>query len=238
MLRSVKDLTDYAVDSTDGDIGKVSDVYFDDDAWVVRYLVVDAGSWLEDRRVLISPISMQTANWNENRIRLSLTRDQVRKSPDIDTHKPISRQNEMLFNQYYGWSYYWAGTGIWGAGMYPGLLAGESPTIPVATEDALNKPQDPQDTHLRSADDVKGYRIHARDGEIGHLSDFIIDDESWRINYLVISTSNWLPGKKVIVPPTWVQKVSWADQEITVDLKRETIKNSPEFSPETLLNKA
>lgn len=245
MIRSVKDMQGYTIHASDGDIGKASEFYFDDDEWAVRYLVVDAGNWLQDRRVLISPIAIENVNWNEHRITMRLTREQIRNSPDIDTHMPISRQNEMRFHDYYRWPYYWAGAGLWGGGMYPGLLAGAPLVVPPAapvedkpTDKGNASAQENQDTHLHSTRDVIGYRIHARDGEIGHLSDFLIDDESWRINYMVIDTSNWWLGKKVIVPPTWVRQVSWSDQEINVDLQRDTIKNSPEFNPETLVNKA
>ncbi len=250
MIRSIKDLMDYKLHAIDGDIGKVVEFYFDDTAWTVRYMVVDAGTWLQDRLVLISPIAVSSVNWDTHELEVSLTRDQVQRSPDIDTHQPISRQNEEAFHKYYGWPFYWAGEGLWGGAMVPGALYGVpfvGSAVDVSREEkqAENLQEQPpggeqtaQDSHLRATRDVLGYRIQARDGEIGHLSDMLIDDESWRINYMVIDTSNWLIGKKVIVPPTWVTDVSWADQQVTVDLDRDTVKNSPEFNPETIVNRA
>ncbi len=246
MIRSVKDMQGYRIHATDGEIGKIDQIYFDDKAWVVRYMVVDTGTWLEDRRVLISPISIKVVNWETHQVNVSLARDQVKNAPDIDTEKPIARQNEIAFHQYYGWPFYWSGEGLWGGAMVPGALYGVPPVGPDLNEqkqeaDAIAgnlQTGTTNDIHLRSTGEVFGYRIHARDGEIGHLSDFLIDDESWRIDYMVINTSNWWSGRKVIVPPTWVKEINWADQQVTVDLKRETIKNSPEFDPETILNRA
>lgn len=247
MIRRAKDIQSYRIHATDGEIGEIDDLYFDDHAWVVRYMVVETGTWLEHRHVLISPISVRVVDWETNEVYVSLTRDQVKNAPDIDTHKPISRQNEISFHRYYGWPFYWAGEGLWGGAMAPGALYGVplvEPMLDVDKQKAESAPpievgtETPADTHLRSTGQVLGYRIHARDGQVGHLSDFLIDDESWRIDYMVINTSNWWPGKKVIVPPTWVTQINWADRQITVDLKRETVKNSPEFDPETILNRA
>ncbi len=257
---SVKHLHGFAIHAVDGDIGKVEDLYFDDSAWTIRYLVVNAGSWLEDRRVLVSPISVTGVDWLGHRIDVSLTCNQVKNSPDIDTHKPISRQNEITFYRYWGYPIYWGGVGLWGGGTYPGLLAqtglarkaagvepevrtagsstnpGQAGREPESSESAAET--DNQDTHLRSTREVTGYGIHARDGEIGHVEDFVINDQTWRIDHLVIDTSNWWLGKKVIIAPTWVQAVDWADERVTVDLEREAIKNGPEFSPEALAERS
>ena len=122
MLRSIKDLEGFAVGATDGTIGHVKDFYFDDRAWIVRYLVVDAGAWLSSRKVLISPISIGRPDWAERLLHVSITKEQVRQSPDIDTDKPVSRQHEMQFSGYYGYPYYWGGSGYWGGGMYPNMM--------------------------------------------------------------------------------------------------------------------
>lgn len=247
MIRRAKDMQSYRIHATDGEIGKIDDLSFDDNAWVVRYMVVETGSWLDQRRVLISPISVRAVNWEKDEVYVSLTRDQVKNAPEIDTHEPISRENELSFYRYYGWPFYWAGEGLWGGAMAPGALYGVpfvEPTLDAGKKDAEStSPTEvgnaiTSDSHLNSMSQIFGFGIHARDGQVGHLSDFLIDDESWRINYMVINTSNWWSGKKVIVPPTWVKQINRADRQITVDLKRETIKNSPEFDPETILNRA
>ncbi len=230
MIRSVKKTIGDTVQATDGEIGKIVDCYFDDKEWVIRYFVVQTGDWLGGREVLISPISVTTADWSEDQVRTRLTRGQVQKAPDINTKVPISRRVEMEFHKYYGFPFYWGGGAIWGPGMTPGALAAAAITAPVLEqEEEAERTENSDESHLRSAEVVTGFTIQARDGDIGHVSDFLFDDESFRINYMVVNTSNWWSGKKVIVPPTWVTKVDWATKEVWVDLKRETIKGSPEF---------
>ncbi len=119
MLRSMHDLQDYAIRATDGDIGHVKDFYFDDEWWAVRYLVVETGTWLSDRKVLISPIAIGRPNWTDKVLPVSITKEQVKDGPDIDTEKPVSRQHEISYLGYYGYPYYWDGGGLWGAGAYP-----------------------------------------------------------------------------------------------------------------------
>ncbi len=246
MIRSVKELHGYAIHATDGLIGKAEEWYFDDDAWVVRYLVVNTGNWLTGRWVLISPSSFETADWEHHQIDLSLTREQIKNSPDVDTHEPVGRRQEEELARYYGWTMYWAGDRLWGAGLYPGAF----PSVPPPTAAEPNRDEEPilpqaeraaaeeRDTHLRSTHEVLGYHIQARDGEIGHIADFLVDDRTWRIDYLVVDTSNWMPGRHVVISPSSVKQVDWATKRVNVDLKRETIKNSPEFDPETTINRA
>src|SRR5664279_428506 len=122
MLRSMNDLEDCVIHATDGSIGQVKDLYFDDKAWVIRYLVVDTGSWLSSRNVLISPIAIGHPNWTEKVLPVSITKEQVKNSPSIDTDKPVSRQHEMRYLGYYGYPLYWGGAGLWGGGMYPYIM--------------------------------------------------------------------------------------------------------------------
>ena len=75
------------------------------------------------------------------------------------------------------------------------------------------------------------------DGEIGHVEDFIIDDETWAIRYLIVDTHNWWPGKKVLVSPQWIERVSWGERKVFVNLSREAIKQSPEYTDESLLTR-
>ena len=84
---------------------------------------------------------------------------------------------------------------------------------------------------------MSGYNIQAADGEIGHVEDFIIDDETWAIRYLIIDTRNWWPGKKVLVSPQWIERVSWGESKVFVNLPLETIKQSPEYTEESLLTR-
>ena len=85
MLRTIKELHEYAIGAVDGVIGHVKDLYLDDKDWVVRYLVVDTGGWLSDKKVLISPMAIGKPNWAQEVLPVSITKEQVRNSPDVDT---------------------------------------------------------------------------------------------------------------------------------------------------------
>ena len=232
MLRSLRDLERYTVSTTDGDIGSVVNFLLDDERWVVRYLVVETGGFLKGRRVLISPIFFGQAEWSTRRFHLALTMDQVRNSPSIDVDKPISRQHERDYYRHYGYPYYWGALGLWGGGAYPNSLeAGKWSEVP-------GRPDEPPgDTHLRSAQEVTGYRIHGSDGEIGHVADFIVDDETWDVRYLVVDTSNWWLGKKVLVAPYWATYIFWDDKMVQVDLSRQAVRSSPEWDAVAALNR-
>lgn len=243
MLRNTQDLHHYALRATDGPVGELSDFYFDDDAWVVRYFVVDTGSWLKSRKVLISPISVHHPDWQERALPVSLSQDQVRHSPDIDTEQPVSRQHETEMLGYYGYPGYWDGPGLWGDGLYPFALV---PGYAGFGSDRFEREQELEahvraerirhrndDPHLRSCKAVTGYHIQATDGEIGHVSGFLVDDETWAIRYLVVDTSNWWMGHQSLIAPTWIKGIDWASQKVSVDLGRDAIKDAPPYDPST-----
>jgi hypothetical protein len=227
MLTNAKDLKGLQICATDGEIGTVDQFYFDDESWAIRYLVVRTGGWLGGRQVLISPLSIAQADWQGKRLEVALTKRQVENSPDINMHQPVSRQHEAEYLGYYGYPFYWSGSDLWGAAPNP---AGLAIPIPVSTEAiAESMAKGSSDSHLRSVDGVTGYHVEATDGEIGHLDGFVIDDETWAVRYVEVATRNWLPGKKVLVSPAWIERVSWDDSKVSVGLTRETIQNAPEY---------
>jgi hypothetical protein len=208
-------------------IGEVKDFYFDDQHWHIRYLVVSTGTWLKGRKVLISPEVVHAPDWGLRIFPVDLTKDQVRNSPSVDTDKPVSRQYEEQLRQHYGWPPYWGPAGV----VDPAL----APLAPAPREREMTEGDRPLDLkgdpHLRSVNDTDGYRIEARDGEIGHVEDFLLNGEIWRIWYLMIDTRNWWPGKKVLVSPAWIQSVRWDKSHVVVDLTRDAIKTSPGYDP-------
>jgi hypothetical protein len=227
MLTNAKDLKGLEIRATDGEIGTVDQFYFDDENWAIRYLVVQTGGWLGGRQVLISPFSIVQADWRARRLDVALTKKQVENSPDINTHQPVCRQHEAEYNRYYGHPYYLGGPLLWGPALYPTGLTIPATAYPEATADRFES--DSPDSHLRSAQAVTGYHVEATDGEIGHLDGFVIDDETWAIRYVEVATRNWLPGKKVLVSPGWIERVSWEDSKVSVGLSRESIQNAPEY---------
>ena len=240
MLRSMKDVKGFTIGATDGDIGTVKEFYFDDVSFTVRYVVVDTGTWLSERKVLLSPIALRGMDWENKRITAALTKAQVEKSPDIDTDKPVSRQHEVAYYGYYGYTPYWEGSFLWGAYPYPYVESGPAPSAAdLERERRWNwESKDGYDLHLRSSGAVTGHHIQATDGDLGHVSDFLVDDGSWAIRYMIVDTTNWWPGKKVLVAPAWIAEVNWAESKVHVDLKREQIKTSPEYDPAQPLDRA
>jgi hypothetical protein len=233
MLRSLKDLEQYTISATDGDIGWVTNFLLDDESWIVRYLIVDTSAFYNGRQVLISPISFREADWSTHRFHLALTMNKVKNSPSVDVDKPVSRQHERDYSRYYDYPYYWGESGLWGLGAKPALLAnGKWDEAPTRHGDKAYG-----DVHLRSAMDVRGYHIQGSDDMIGHVEDFIVDDETWEVRYIVIDTSNWWFGKKVLVAPRWASRVSWEESVVYVDMSRQAIKDSPEWNATGAVNR-
>lgn len=232
MLKPASGFKGLTIAATDGDIGSVNDLYFDDLSWTIRYLVVDTGTWLPGRQVLISPLSVRRV---DDKILVDLTRNQVQKSPPVEADKPVNRQQEEAIARYYDQRYYWEGPYRWGLLAYPGMPPVPTAPIPadgMGEEMAARERETPSgDPTLRSSRDVTGYYIAALDGEIGHVDDFLVEDRAWAIRYLLVATRNWWPGKKVLISPEWIKTVSWADSQVQVDLRRDEIKAAPEYDP-------
>ena len=241
MLRRVDNLLGLTIAASNGDVGRLHDLYFDDQSWRVRYLVVDTGPWLFGRRVLISPQAAQFGadteqpNDSLNAIQVALTQEQIENSPDIDLDQPVSRQHEVELHSYYGWLGYWQVDPL---ATPAGSPVGAVPPVPVAEEldeeraetvDAAPATDGAaaQDSHLRSAREVMGYNIHTTDGEIGHVDDLLLDEAAHQLRYLVVDTRNWLPGKKVLVAVDWVREVTWLESAVSVNITREQVENSP-----------
>jgi len=229
MLRSLKTMFGYELRASDGAIGKADDFLFDAVAWFVRYLVADTGGWLTGRQVLLSPLVLGWADAESKTFDVGLTREQVEASPPIDRDMPVSRQMEAELHRHYDWVPYW---------QSPFPFAGTSAAVAarsIAPDVDADEAQG--DPNLHSVREVTGYHIYATDGDIGHVDDFIVEDDSWAVRYLVVDTGNWLPGKKVLLVPSWVQQVNWLERAVYIDLKRESIRNSPEFDPGAPVNR-
>lgn len=224
MLRRAKEMFGFTVHVLDGTAGEVDDLYFDDEHWIVRYLVVNTGPELGNRRVLISPLALEPPLWEAQELPVRLTREQVANSPDVDLDQPVSRRYEAELHDHYGWSYYW-----------PALPLTPSPIISAVPTDreepAAAEEEARGDPHLRSVREVISYRIHATDGAIGHVDDMFIDEDDWSIRYLLVATHDWLPGRKVLVAPDWIERVSWPEEGVYVCHTRQEIKESPEYDP-------
>jgi len=187
-------------------------------------------------------MSIGRPNWGDRVLPVSITKQQVKDSPDIDTEKPVSRQHEMGYLSYYGYQNYWGGAGLWGAIPYPSkLMPGYSDAMAqqrAAPPDAgkgLSRPEGAkrrdEDPHLRSCNEVIGYHIQATDGEIGHVQGLLVDEQTWAIRFLVVDMNNWWLDQWVLVAPQWIRQMSWSDTAVSLDLTRQDVKNAPEYDP-------
>ncbi len=229
MLNQAKALKGYKLNSRDGNIGKVQEFYFDDRYWTIRYLVANTGNWLTGKQVLLSPYALGAVEPLEKDIVVDLTKQQIEGSPSLDTDRPVSRQFEESYYGYYGMPTYWSGGYSWGAYPYP---------MRDRTKwSDLTRTENPWDPDLRSMNAVNEYHIQATDGGIGHVEDFIIDTETWAIRYLIVNTRNWWSGKKILISPQWIDRVSWAESKVFVGLTRDAIKKAPEYNESALLNR-
>lgn len=229
MLHGIKELEGCTVGASDGDIGEIKDLYFDDSTWAIRYLIVDTGSWLSSHKVLISPMSIDKPNWAAKQLLVGITREQVEGSPAIDTDKPVSQQHQEPY--------------LRGTGMSPPSTAitGHSSVKPQPADGVSSQPlfadveeilHRDDDRHLRSCKAVIGYNVAASDGEIGHVEDMLVDDETWALRYLVVNTSNWWMGHSVRIEASCIKGMSWDAETISVDLSREAVKQAPPHDPQ------
>lgn len=246
MLRNINDLYGFSLAALDGPIGEIRDCYFDDQTWTIRFIVVKTGPWLRGRKVLISPIAITALDWAAKTLSASVTQARVKSSPEIDTSKPVSRQHKLEQFGYYGYPFYWGEGQLWGGGPRPGTsLAGygsvKLPTAPQATtafvdaQVALHRDRG-DDPHLRSCRAIEKYHIHAADGDIGHVDSLLVEDETWAIRYLVVTTSDWWLGHQTLVAPPWITDISWLDATVSVDLMRQAIKDAPIYDAKALPN--
>jgi sporulation protein YlmC with PRC-barrel domain len=220
MKRNINSLIGYSIQATDGKIGEIKDFYFDDETWTIRYLIVKTGSWLSGRKVLISTVALKKSSELNELVPVNLTKEQIQNSPDIDTDKPVSRQKEAMLNQHHFWGNYW------GSGYYGGEMGiGNASPVRIKAID-----RDPaEDIHLRSIVQVNGYTIHASDGEIGHVSDFILDDETWQLSDIIVDTHDWIGGKKVLIAVSHIHSISFLNWLVYLHMPIAAIKDSELF---------
>lgn len=218
MLYSAKDIRKCKINAKDGTLGSVHDVFFDDRTWSTEYVVVDTGKWLPGKRVLIPRDRLGTPDWKATELDVDLTRDEIENSPGIESDPPLAHARSRYYQSYVWTSYPWGG-------FIGGAPVGADPAAPARGVTG------PPTTHVRSAREITGYRIEARDGRIGHVDDFLFLRQDWGIQFVVIDTRNWLPGEKVVVPPRDIVDMEWTEEKARVDLTKKEIKSAPKLEP-------
>ena len=222
MLKNINEIYGTQVAATDGNIGHVRDFYFDDQNWIIRYMIVDTGNWLPGRQVLLSPHAFDGFGPDGDAIAVRLTKDQIGNCPSIETHRPVNRQYERDYFHYYSWPPYWDNGSIWGVGEIPVLPLPVPDRLPVTGQD----PND--DIHLRSTQAVTGYDIEAVDGVLGAVAGFLVDHKSWAILNLVVETGHWYSCKRILISTSAVQSISYTDAKVVVKLTRADIQRTHE----------
>ena len=223
MLTNLKDFYGTKLAAADGDIGKVKDFYFDDKTWMVRYLVVDTGTWLSERQVLLSPHAFGKFDHYEKTLHVKPHKKQIENSPSIESHKPVSRQFEIDYYRYYSWPAYWNGSVKWGSGSYPLVVP---PSSGEATARFHARHRD--DRQLQSTQAIVGYPIEATDGTIGHVSGFMMDDRSWAIREMVVETGHWYSGREILISPVKIDLISHTEAKVFVNLTKTDIQRTTE----------
>jgi sporulation protein YlmC with PRC-barrel domain len=218
VLRSINEIISYTIRASDGDIGRCQDFLFDERSWIVRYMVAKTAKWLPGRKVVIAPRFLDHPDWLGKKFPVELTREQIKEGPPLEEHAPISKQYDLLYHRHYSIPY-------WGVSPEIAAVVPSEPDLEYSKTREIKEEHD----HLRSTEEICGYHIVGLDGEVGHVEDFFVDDDSWTIRYLVVDTRNWLPGRKVLVSPEWVESIDWPQRKVKVDLDIEAIKSSPEL---------
>ncbi len=238
MLWQASAINGYSIEAKDGAIGTVSDFLFDDESWLVRWLVVDTGRWLSGRKVLLPPSALGRLDANDRTLTVGLAKQQIKDSPEIDSDITVSRQMETSVYDHYGWGPYW-GAGLSAVGDAPGSGIA-SPCIGARCRDPKigDAQANTDDVKLRSVAEVTGYQIHASDGEVGDVEDFLVEDADWSIRYLVADTKNWWPGNRILVSSRSAGEIDWTDRLVNLDVDRQRIKDSPAYDASTTIDRA
>ncbi len=205
MFHDLKTLTGSVVVATDGEIGKVTDFLFNDQSWTIGYLVVDVRRRLIRRDVVLTVAAVKEPDWSKKVFQLQLTREQVRDSPVVDSVEPVSRQQRIAMEEYFGRFACWVDRQAGGS------------SIPTGTEYPLHSKGNP---HLRSAWHLTGYTVWSAGNEVGYLEGFIVDEPAWHIGYLNVKAGDWLNSRSVLIPTHSVESISWADHRVKLHRNR------------------
>jgi len=229
MLWNASSLNGFSIEASDGTIGKVADLLFDDSNFNIRWLVVETGGWFSSKKVILPVSNLGKPNRELRVFPVNLTKQMVKDSPDLDFDAPVSRQIEARSLNYYGWEPYMGGA------LFPMSNAVAASMLPheemqlTPQEREIHHAKDRGDPHLRSAVNTTGYHLHAKDGEIGHILDFLVDDQTWSIRYIAVDNNNWWPGKISLILPRSIGGINWLDKMVFLTVDRQKVKDAPEY---------
>lgn len=232
MLRDMNELVNFKLRALDGDIGKVKEFYFEDLHWTAWYLLAGTESWLTGRQALISPYMLNFENESGHVIPVDLTLKQIEQSPSMDHGQPVFAQNDIQDDMYY--RHPDCGYGPYPFGFTP--YFGFAP-YKLGDLETWNEPLHPGkawNPNLQSTNNVTGHHIQSQDGEVGPIVNFIFDDVTWSLRYLVVNTKTDRRGKNILISPQWVDHACWEESKVFVNLPGEIITQSQGYKPEYL----
>jgi uncharacterized protein YrrD len=233
MMYRASEVLGLKVEATDGRIGKVDDIFFDEAVWKVRHFVVDAGGWIQEREVLIAPQAMTGISITESSIHTELSREKVENSPPLQTDLPVSRQYERFLYEYYGWRPYWVyPDGFSLAEVYPPDTGEEKPEGRTREQGAGLEGADV--VPMRSWRDVSGHRVHAADGFFGHVDDLLLSPTDWSVVGVVVNTAHWWQHHDIVIDVSKVKDVSWENECFEVAMTSQELRDATPFKDEML----
>jgi hypothetical protein len=235
MAYTARQLCGLDVRARDGDGGTVHDLYFDDEDWSVCFVVVSVGRWPFDRRVLVSPPGLRVPDEEDEVLPVALSRAQLSECPEAHAHRTVAALRREERSAYQEWLPVWPWRVPFGARPMPPLALLHMGDEGGEGEGGGTSPgmsRDRGDAHLRSMSEVIGYHIQAKDGEVGHVEDFLLCDKDWVIKYVLVDTRNWWGGRKVVVEPQWIEEFKCGESKVYLKLARGGVEGIPQYDPD------
>ncbi|PSL50806.1 PRC-barrel domain protein [Salsuginibacillus halophilus] len=230
MLFEAKKLRNFGVITSDGELGKIDDVYMDEDQWVIRYLVVNRKPLLPGGKVLVSPIAVERMDINGQTIHLNVTKEELEEAPGKEEAEPITRKKELELHHHFGYGYYWPAQGMWGSFPYPHQLRVEAPHH--------QRPQElpnEEEIKVRSlkemTGDWSGYDVEGSDGDIGTIDDVIVEDDTWNIRYISVDTGRLFSTGHAVLSSSWILHTEDEEKKVRVKMARHEVQAAPEYVP-------
>lgn len=232
MLRSIEDLIKSGVTCPDGDLGRVEQVYFDVRTWGMCYLIVDTSAWGYGEKIWVPLRCISQIDFASGVVKLNRTQQKMLSSSSLDTKTPVSRLQEVRIFDYYDCKPYWEEANFHGTPHDPAApLEPDANTRMTEQMNALNALNALNATvHPLSTKEVGGFTIEALEGPIGHIRDFVFDDETWLIRYLTVDTRDWWQSESEVLLSTESFKcIDSTTSTISTSLSRDAIKRSPAY---------
>jgi sporulation protein YlmC with PRC-barrel domain len=229
MLRSCKSLEGYSLNASDGEIGHLKTIHFNDEDWSVKYLVVDIGSFWNEKKVLVLPNASYQFSWIEQNISVKLTRNQIKEALPYSSDLPVSDQHELINKLNFKSLYLiepWSGSflPLW----FPDLKAGQA---------LQNIVQEIGDKDLRCAKTITGYQVVLKDKEFGKVEDFILDCNEWIIRDIVIDANHILHSNKKIIPVSKIKVFDTDNQKIELELSSHELLDYTDYNEHQAVNR-